>query len=84
MACMAIDKILDQGAEKLYQKYLNKRVKPHLASSVYSACQSLACASNMTKDREPSGEKYKELWGDEEEPAAAKRPEWITHALPIR
>lgn len=55
-----------------------------MAKSVYTSCENLASVTNMNKDREPGGEEFTELWGDDGEPAPALRPEWMADAVKIR
>ena len=68
----------------MYNTYLQEKTKLHMAKSVYTSCENLASVTNMKKDRERGGEEFTELWGDDEEPAPALRPEWMADAVKIR
>ena len=80
----AIEYLLETGAENLYQKYLNGKVKAHSARTCRAQVENMFSYICMTKDKEPTGAKFAELWEDDGEPAAAKRPEWMTYNIRVK
>ena len=69
-----IDYILEKGANRLYESYIQPKIMPYSAAQVCAIQETLSCCIRMAKDSELVDQNFNEMWEDEGEPVSvAKR-----------